>query len=330
MMRQRLHTHTMLNVLLCGSAALVGCNKQPDQQAEPTPQEPAIKQPADTTTLEPAALPEDMPRSFTDHVLYYDGEQVPFDMVLIPGTADGSIRPFYIARTEVSWKMFMRWMYAEDLDTAVETAELIKKDLRPTPMIEEFPALHLGRAGGKDWIKQPATGMSWRTAQAYCIWLSEQTGRRYRLPTDAEWMYVLSLSGGVPSDREALLKQAAFADNTEMDDFEVWNIPRQVDEGERNKLGLVNLLGNAAEWVEPQGDQRWVRGGHFMLKADAFTNEWKAIEDQNIWNETYGQLPPSRFWYIDHFYQGLRLVCEVPAGDVPTDALPAGKPDRSR
>ncbi|MBK8049172.1 MAG: SUMF1/EgtB/PvdO family nonheme iron enzyme [Anaerolineales bacterium] len=33
----------------------------------------------------------------------------------------------------------------------------------------------------------PVTGVTWDEANAYCRWLSEMTGRRYRLPTEAEW-----------------------------------------------------------------------------------------------------------------------------------------------
>ncbi|MFQ5460283.1 MAG: formylglycine-generating enzyme family protein, partial [Anaerolineae bacterium] len=34
---------------------------------------------------------------------------------------------------------------------------------------------------------QPVTGVSWYEAQAYCLWLTAQTGRVHRLPTEAEW-----------------------------------------------------------------------------------------------------------------------------------------------
>src|SRR5437763_3792185 len=35
--------------------------------------------------------------------------------------------------------------------------------------------------------QQPVTGVSWFQAVRYCEWLSSQTGRSYRLPTEAEW-----------------------------------------------------------------------------------------------------------------------------------------------
>jgi formylglycine-generating enzyme len=34
---------------------------------------------------------------------------------------------------------------------------------------------------------QPVAGVSWFAAVLYCEWLSAQTGRNYRLPTEAEW-----------------------------------------------------------------------------------------------------------------------------------------------
>ena len=34
---------------------------------------------------------------------------------------------------------------------------------------------------------QPVVGITWFEAQAYCAWLSEITGKPYRLPTEAEW-----------------------------------------------------------------------------------------------------------------------------------------------
>src|SRR6266700_1325372 len=35
--------------------------------------------------------------------------------------------------------------------------------------------------------KQPVVAVSWLDAVAYCEWLTRASGRRYRLPTEAEW-----------------------------------------------------------------------------------------------------------------------------------------------
>jgi formylglycine-generating enzyme len=34
---------------------------------------------------------------------------------------------------------------------------------------------------------QPVVGVNWYEAVAYCVWLSEQTGKKFRLSTEAEW-----------------------------------------------------------------------------------------------------------------------------------------------
>ena len=41
-----------------------------------------------------------------------------------------------------------------------------------------------GTPGSEDY---PALGVNWDAATAYCAWLSARTGKRYRLPTEAEW-----------------------------------------------------------------------------------------------------------------------------------------------
>src|SRR5438067_13751574 len=35
--------------------------------------------------------------------------------------------------------------------------------------------------------QQPVVAVSWFDAARYCEWLSERTGRNFRLPTEAEW-----------------------------------------------------------------------------------------------------------------------------------------------
>jgi formylglycine-generating enzyme required for sulfatase activity len=44
---------------------------------------------------------------------------------------------------------------------------------------------HGGATPGSD--NYPVLGVNWDSAVAYCNWLSAKTGRKYRLPTEAEW-----------------------------------------------------------------------------------------------------------------------------------------------
>jgi formylglycine-generating enzyme required for sulfatase activity len=43
------------------------------------------------------------------------------------------------------------------------------------------------RTPPEDKLDHPVVGISWFDARAYCDWLSQRSGRRYRLPSEAEW-----------------------------------------------------------------------------------------------------------------------------------------------
>ena len=213
----------------------------------------------------------------------------------------GKVGPFYMQTTELSWDMFYNWAYSEGISEA-EMAKLIEQDLRPTRLYDDSGQVSIG------FGNRPAIGLSRLNADAFCKWLSEQTGRMYRLPTLAEWKLAVELGGGVPKDVASV---GLFAENAELHDIEFIELTRPVTSGPANKLGFKNLIGNAAEWVSDKRDgASQIVGGHFMMSKDDFTLDWHAVEDQSVWNATYPQDPPSKWWYRDDFYQTLRLVCD--------------------
>ncbi|MGB0767390.1 MAG: SUMF1/EgtB/PvdO family nonheme iron enzyme [Phycisphaeraceae bacterium] len=244
-----------------------------------------------------------LPKSITDQIAYPGKDPIAFEMILVPG--EGDIAPFYMGKHEVTWEMFYDWAYGADID-ANQYAQLQAKNLRPSPLYEDCNQLKLGLG------KRPALSMSRTTAEGFAKWVSEQTGRSYRVPTDAEWMHALKLGGGVPDTKEELFAQACLIDNAEIQfDPPFLELTDVVGTKKPNKLGIHDMLGNAAEWVVDTAADRVVRGGHFMLDASELTAAWKAVENQDVWNETYPQLPVSKFWYRDHYYQGFRLVADI-------------------
>jgi len=44
-----------------------------------------------------------------------------------------------------------------------------------------------GRSPAKDQLDLPVRGVTWQEALDYCTWLTEQTGRDYTLPSEAQW-----------------------------------------------------------------------------------------------------------------------------------------------
>lgn len=91
--------------------------------------------------------------------------------------------------------------------------------------------------GGADF---PALGVSWREAQGYVKWLSKKTGKKYRLPSEAEWEYA-ARAGTV----------SAYWWGEKFDASKVARgAPKPVGGYAANAFGLYDTESNAREWVE--------------------------------------------------------------------------------
>ncbi|MEL7498363.1 MAG: SUMF1/EgtB/PvdO family nonheme iron enzyme [Planctomycetota bacterium] len=232
---------------------------------------------------------------------------VDFEMVLVPVSEDSDETPFYIGKTEVTWDEFEYWALCKDIKEKKAILEREKK-LRPSAP-HDIDRIYRGWGS----TKQPVVGVSRLAAERYCDWLSEQTGKTYRLPTPTEWDRAFVAGGGTlaeVSDKNALKEVSWFVDNT-FDDETFDNRAMQVAKKQPNKLGIHDMLGNVAEWVSGDEDKKVARGGSFLTKASELTGNHTDVEDQAVWNKNYPNEPKSLWWYVDADYVGFRVVCDA-------------------
>jgi formylglycine-generating enzyme required for sulfatase activity len=106
--------------------------------------------------------------------------------------------------------------------------------------------------------RHPATRISWEDAVAYVQWLSEQTGKRYRIPTEAEWEYAARAGtrtaywwGNQPSHDYANYGNGlpGWFPSGVVSGKDQWLNTAPVGQFPANPFGLHDMQGNVWEWV---------------------------------------------------------------------------------
>lgn len=139
---------------------------------------------------------------------------------------------------------------------------------------------------------QPAVAVSWDDATAYAAWLSKLSGKRYRLPTEAEWEYAARAGTSTRyywGDRDTSQRKDAwrkeYPDNAH--DY-AWiktnaqNITQDVGSLQPNAWGLYDIIGNVWEWCSDQYSEGYntppeeeslkiIRGGSWFSTPDEIT-----------------------------------------------------------
>ncbi|MFH1137672.1 MAG: formylglycine-generating enzyme family protein [Pseudomonadota bacterium] len=115
--------------------------------------------------------------------------------------------------------------------------------------------LYRPRQGLADY---PANGVTWFGAKAFCAWLSEKTGKRYDLPTEAQW------EKAARGDQEG--RRYPWGNNSPrgMAQFQqVWANPKltlsPVGAYPPNGYGLFDMAGNVWEWCADWYDRNYYR-----------------------------------------------------------------------
>ncbi len=107
---------------------------------------------------------------------------------------------------------------------------------------------HYRRPGiSREGLDLPVVGIAWKDANAYCLWLSGQTGEVYALPTEAQWEY--ACRAGNPGrwcfgdDEKQLAEYAWYSGNA-------GGKLHPVMGKAANGFGLYDVHGNVREWCE--------------------------------------------------------------------------------
>ncbi|MDJ0655934.1 MAG: SUMF1/EgtB/PvdO family nonheme iron enzyme [Xanthomonadales bacterium] len=175
-------------------------------------------------------------------------------------------RPFGLGQTEVTVGEFRAFVTATGYQTDAErSGESTIYDLSAGTLTAQRDVDWRNAYQGEDAEDDlPVIHVSWNDANAYVLWLSEQTGQTYRLPTESEFEYALRAGtetpywwgDGTPRDKvENLTGSRDRASAWQWPDpFKRYSDghwgPSPVASFESNPYGIFDIGGNAMEWVE--------------------------------------------------------------------------------
>lgn len=158
---------------------------------------------------------------------------------------------------------------------------------------------HFGRG------RQPVMNVSWHDAQAYVSWLSQKTGKHYRLLSEAEWEY--SARAGKDSefwwgDRPSH-DYANYGDDQDCmqgpykQGRDQWDYTSPVGSFPPNPFGLYDMLGNLYEWTadcaasqlsEPPSGLDPQYKGYEGAPNDGSARVWPGCRDRITRSSSYG------------------------------------------
>jgi formylglycine-generating enzyme required for sulfatase activity len=148
---------------------------------------------------------------------------------------------------------------------------------------------------GFDSPRQPVVGTSWEDARLFTVWLSEKTGDRWRLPTEAEWEF--AACGGLANPETAWGDAVPSGEVPEGPLSAPWETGR----GTPNGYGLLDMGTIVHEWCLD-----WADTGRVPPRRASRGGSWRhAVR----WSSPFARssLPPDRR-YSDYGFRVLREI----------------------
>ncbi|AWH25981.1 formylglycine-generating enzyme family protein [Stenotrophomonas sp. YAU14D1_LEIMI4_1] len=250
-----------------------------------------------------------------------------------PGASDAE-RPSHYVRFERGFAMAITEVTVADFERFVKaTSARPRATRRGHSVVYDERSGNFIRRSGVDWRSDydgsramgnsPVMHVSVRDAENYATWLSEQTGRAYRLPSEAEFEYALRAGGsGRYPWGDAGLPPAGSGNYTGSQDVspsgrhwhnafvgygDGWWGPALVGSFQANAFGLHDMGGNLSEWVadcwhssyrrapadgvawyNPGCRSRVIRGGNWANAPEQTRAAWRQSQDSDTTNARIG------------------------------------------
>lgn len=166
--------------------------------------------------------------------------------------------------------------------------------------------------------KHPVVLVSWNDANAFCLWLTEMEGLKYRLPTDAEWSVASGstgdreMNGTNPEEKNRRLPDYPWGskDYPPPAKFANFGIPGADDGFEftapvgsylPNENGLFDMAGNVWEWcADSYSDTK----PHLKVLRG---NSWENYSGPSLVNSAREPSPPE----VRSKFYGFRVVLDL-------------------
>lgn len=186
------------------------------------------------------------------------------------------LQPFAMASTEVSVAEFRRFVRMTEYRTVAEKQGSSRVYDEVSGRLLERKGIDWRNdyAGGKARPNDPVVHVAWADAEAYAAWLAEKTRLNYRLPSEAEFEYVLRAGtqtsypwgeqapqrvvGNVTGDgdRSRSKRRWEKAFRNYRDGY--WG-PAPVGQFAANAMQVEDLVGNVSEWVADCWHENYLR-----------------------------------------------------------------------
>jgi formylglycine-generating enzyme len=256
-----------------------------------------------------------------------------------------TVSSFFMGEAEVTWDQYWTFFAATMSEGRMDPVLVMEHNAeKPDAITGPTPPFGIPDQGWGSGDR-PAITMTHYGARIYCQWLSKVTGKKYRLPTEAEWEYACRAGTESPyffeGDPKRLSRKKpgsklSPADTAQINRYAVYALNSSGKTHEPaftfpNPFGIRNMPGNVMEfcsdWYAPdayaqtpadvvdpkgprEGREHVVRGGYYSSEAGDLRSAGRAYTRTDEWLKTDPQQPKSIWWYADIKGIGFRVVCE--------------------